>query len=107
MNATSRQTTITRKSWMQRLTGLLGLGSEHRAGRPARSRKRTRPSLEALEDRLVPANYLLLDFTPDNEGLAPFWNSFTVKNAQGNSPAFLDQDGSGLITNNDVTTAVL
>lgn len=59
-----------------------------------------KPMLEALEDRLVMTNYLILDWTPavNYASLAATFNS-------GKSPAFLDFNRDGRVNNTDVTLA--
>lgn len=66
--------------------------------------KRTRLAMEALEDRLLPANYLVLDFTPDTRH-GSFMSAFNLRYTDRSAPAFLDMDGDRRITTSDVTIA--
>jgi hypothetical protein len=66
-----------------------------------------RPSIEALEDRRLLANYLVLDFTPDRVPTervqpAPFASAFNLRYPNGAIPSFLDMNGDRRITTDDV-----
>jgi hypothetical protein len=72
--------------------------------------RRRRPALEPLEDRTLPANLLLLDFTPDlprgeAQQAASFASGFLLKNASGHSPRFLDFSHHGRFGPGDVLLA--
>lgn len=63
--------------------------------------------VEALEGRELPANYLLIDFTPDavpNERWQPasFAAAFGLRYANGTAPAFLDFNHDGYVGSYDV-----
>jgi hypothetical protein len=69
-----------------------------------------RPRLEQLEDRTLPSNILLLDFTPDRlpaepQQAASFASGFHLRNARGRAPAFLDFDHDGRVNNSDIVLA--
>jgi len=71
--------------------------------RPQRSRLR----VEALEGRVLPANHLLIDFSPDavpNENWQPasFAAAFNLRYANGYAPAFLDFNQDGWVGSADV-----
>lgn len=70
----------------------------------SRSRPRTRLQLEGLESRLLPTNYLILDFTPDT-GRPVFAKTFDLRYSNGTAPAFMDMNGDRRITMTDVTLA--
>src|SRR5262245_53683561 len=55
MNATHLHTTVSRKSWMNRLTNFFSLGAFSRTTPALRKPSRAKPSLEALEDRFLMA----------------------------------------------------
>ena len=66
-----------------------------------------RPALEALEDRRLLTNYLILDFSPDT-GRSWFSQAFTDPNLttrRGYRPAFLDFNGDGYVNGQDVDLA--
>lgn len=73
----------------------------------ARGQQRPRLRVEALEARDVPANHLLLDFTPDavpGERWQPaaFAAAFNLRYANGYAPAFLDFNRDGYVGSADV-----
>src|SRR5262245_61306476 len=73
----------------------------------ANGRPRSRLGLEALEARELPANHLLIDFTPDavpNERWQPatFAAAFNLRYANGTAPAFLDFNRDGYVGSADV-----
>jgi hypothetical protein len=75
----------------------------------AKNNQRFRPRIEALEDRRLLANYVLLDFTPDalpgeyrQEGFA---SAFNLRDAYGRAPAFLDMNGDRVVNGTDVNSA--
>lgn len=70
----------------------------------SRSKPRTRLQLEGLEDRLMPANYLILDFTPDTGG-QNFASTFDLRYSNGYAPSFMDMNGDRRITMTDVQLA--
>ena len=81
---------------------------EHRIRRTSTVR-RYRPSLEALEDRRLLANYLILDFTPDaipgERQFESFASAFNFRYANGTAPAFLDVNRDGYVSSTDVNLA--
>jgi hypothetical protein len=67
--------------------------------------------VEALEDRTLPSNVLLIDFSPDRmprETQQPgtFASGFQVHTGNGRSPGFLDFDHNGKVNRADVNLAV-
>jgi hypothetical protein len=70
-----------------------------------------RPGVEALEDRTLPSNVLLIDFTPDrlpHESQQPgsFAGGFPVHTANGRGPHFLDFNHNGRVGPGDVALGV-
>src|SRR5437899_1550575 len=63
-----------------------------------------RPGVEQLEDRTLPtATYLVLDYSNDYNVNASLVNSFNAARfSNGTYPRFLDMDGNGSISLNDV-----
>jgi hypothetical protein len=81
--------------------------TRRRTPNTARGPKRSRLRLETLEARDVPANHLLIDFSPDavpNEGWQPaaFAAAFNIRYANGYAPAFLDFNQDGWVGSADV-----
>src|SRR5262245_24351185 len=80
--------------------------TSHRTRETAR-RQRSRLRVEALEGRVLPANHLLIDFSPDavpNESWQPasFANVFNLRYTNGYAPAFLDFNQDGYVGRADV-----
>ncbi|MBY0515175.1 MAG: hypothetical protein K2P78_14875, partial [Gemmataceae bacterium] len=69
--------------------------------------KSARLGVEDLEGRALPAaaNYFVLDFTPDYHAGSFRDTFYTVKNAAGVAPAFLDFNRDGWVTDTDVSLA--
>src|SRR5262245_12242423 len=73
----------------------------------ARGPQRSCLPVEVLEARDVPANHLLIDFSPDavpNERWQPatFAAAFNLRYANGYAPAFLDFNRDGYVSSADV-----
>jgi hypothetical protein len=84
----------------------------HRTREAADSPQRSHLRVEALEAREMPANHLLIDFTPDavpNERWQPatFAAAFTLRYANGTAPAFLDFNRDGYVSSADVGPGAL
>jgi hypothetical protein len=70
-----------------------------------------RPGVEVLEDRTLPSNVLLIDFSPDRlprESQRPgsFAAGFLAQAADGRTPRFLDFNHNGKVNGADVNLAV-
>src|SRR5262245_54819703 len=82
-------------------------GTSHCKQEMTSSQRRSHLRVEALEAREMPANHLLIDFTPDavpNERWQPATSaaSFTLRYANGTAPAFLDFNRDGYVSSADV-----
>jgi predicted Zn-dependent protease len=78
-----------------------------RTRKSTRSQRRSHLRVEALEGRDVPANHLLIDFSPDavpTERWQPasFAAAFNLRYANGYAPAFLDFNRDGYVGSNDI-----
>jgi hypothetical protein len=81
--------------------------TKRRTSLTAQRMPRSRLGVEPLEARDVPANHLLIDFTPDavpNERWQPasFAAAFNLRYANGYAPAFLDFNRDGYVGSADV-----
>ncbi len=104
---TAARTSTGRTVLTRRLARLLGGRPRTRvapAGGP-----RFRPALEALEERRVPANFLVIDFTPDampgEYQNKPFADTFNLRDAYGRPYGFLDMNRDGIVNATDVSLA--
>lgn len=73
-----------------------------------RSGLEKRPTVEALEDRTLLSNILLIDFSPDRlpherQHLAPFVSGMKLTNANGRALRFLDFDHDGTVNRADIS----
>src|SRR5262245_58225187 len=87
-------------------------GTGRRKREIANSQRQSPLRVAALEAREVPANHLLIDFTPDavpNERWQPatFAAAFTLRYANGTAPAFLDFNRDGYVSSADVGPGAL
>src|SRR5262245_37636196 len=75
-------------------------------GRWAGSARRFTPRLEALEDRTLPATYLILDCTPDSHSGGLRDTFYQVKTRDGRyAPSFFDFNRDSWVTDTDVNLA--